>query len=573
MSRFMEGSFIYNNREAYIQDNWKVNSRLTLDYGMRFVHQQPQYDELGQSANFLPEEWSPSQTPTLYVAGCANGVYPCSGTNRQAMNPITGQFLGPLSALSIGQLVPNTGNLTNGIFLAGQGIVETSYKWPTLALAPRFGFAYDISGDQKLILRGATGLFFDRPDGNSIYGLVANPPNSSAVTINFGQLQNLTTIVGAPALTVYEYDSKLPSSIQWSTGMQMALPWSSVIDVSYVGQHGYNLGQTVDINQVDLGAAYLAQNQDRTLSSAIPGGNAVATDLMRAFRGYGQINQFWGRGWNKYHSIQSTFNRRFSNGVSFGLNWTLGLVNTTNSGARLEHGADGSLQYRSDQDEADELLGRGQLQRHTFKGNFVWDLPDLDGSTGGAKRLLAAVTNDWQLSGIYTGQSGDRYSVGYNYQNGGGNVNVTGSPNYGGRIVMTGDTGSGCSDNQYQQFNTAAFSGPPIGSVGLESGQNYMNGCFENFWDLAIARNFRLGGSRMVQLRLEMFNAFNTLVYSARNTTVNIQSPTDPTVTNPTYDAQGNLVPSRVRPADAGFGAATNAFNLRSMQAQIRFQF
>ena len=173
------------------------------------------------------------------------------------------QFLGAGSALFIGQLVPNTGNLTNGIFLAGQGIVETSYKWPTLALAPRFGFAYDVSGDQKMILRGATGLFFDRPDGNSIYGLVANPPNASTVTIQFGQLQNLTsTISGPPALTVYEYDSKLPSSIQWSTGMQVALPWSSVIDVSYVGQYGYNLGQNVDINQVDMGAAYLSQNQD-----------------------------------------------------------------------------------------------------------------------------------------------------------------------------------------------------------------------------------------------------------------------------------------------------------------------
>jgi hypothetical protein len=91
--------------------------------------------------------------------------------------------------------------------------------------------------------------------------------------------------------------------------------------------------------------------------------------------------------------------------------------------------------------------------------------------------------------------------------------------------------------------------------------------------DLAIARNFRLGGSRMIQLRLEMFNAFNTVVYSARNTTVNIQSPTDPTVTNPQYDAQGNLVAARIRPTDAGFGAATNAFALRSMQAQIRFQF
>ena len=59
----------------------------------------------------------------------------------------------------------------------------------------------------------------------------------------------------------------------------------------------------------------------------------------------------------------------------------------------------------------------------------------------------------------------------------------------------------------------------------------------------------------MMQLRLEMFNAFNTVVYSARNTTVNIQSPTDQTVTNPQYDASGNLVPTRIRPADAGFGA------------------
>jgi Carboxypeptidase regulatory-like domain len=574
MSRFMEGSFIYNNREGYVQDNWKATSKLTLDYGVRIVHQQPQYDELGQSANFLPEQWDPSQVPLQYVAGCANGVYPCSGNNRQAMHPVTGAFLGPGSALSIGQLVPGTGNLTNGIFLAGQGIVKSSYKWPALALAPRFGFAYDISGNQNLILRGATGLFYDRPDGNSIYGLVANPPNASTVTINFGQLQTLRPggIQGPPALTVYQYESDLPSSVQWSTGVQMALPWSSVLDVSYVGQYGYNLGQTVDINQVDIGSAYLAENQDRSLSSAIPGGAAVSTDLMRSYSGYGQINQFWGRGWNKYHAIQTSFNRRFSDGLSFGLNWTLGLSNDTNAGARLEHSPDGSLRYRADQEEADRLLGRGQLQRHTLKGTFVWDLPDLERGSG-ARRVLAAVTNDWQLSGIFTGQSGDRYSIGYGYQGGIGNVNITGSPNYGGRVVINGDTGSGCSDDQYRQFNTDAFSGPTYNSVGLESGQNYLTGCFERFIDLAIARNFRLGGSRMIQLRLEMFNAFNTVVYSNRNTTVNFQSPTDQTVTNPQFDAQGNLVPTRVRPTDAGFGAATNAFDLRRMQAQIRFQF
>ena len=412
MSRFMEGSFVYNNREAYIQDNWKVNSKLTLDYGVRFVHQQPQYDALLQGSNFLPETWDPSQAPVQYVAGCANGVYPCSGTNRQAMDPRNNQFLGPLSALSIGQIVPGTGNLTNGIFLSGQGIAKTTYTWPTLALAPRFGWAYDVTGQQRFIWRGATGLFYDRPDGNSIYGLVANPPNSSAVTINFGQLQKLTSnIIGPPALTVFEYDAKLPSSVQWSTGVQMALPWSSALDVSYVGQYGYNLGQTVDINQVDLGSAYLPQNQDRTLNPSTTGASALATDLMRAFRGYGQINQFWGRGWNKYHSIQTSYNRRFTDGLSFGVNWTLGLSNTTNSGARLQHGADGQLEDPSGSGRGRQDLGRGQLQRHTIKGTFVWDLPDLERGTNMAMQVLAAVANDWQLSGIYSGQSGDRYSL------------------------------------------------------------------------------------------------------------------------------------------------------------------
>jgi Carboxypeptidase regulatory-like domain len=105
-SAYVEGSFKYDNTEGYIQDNWKLSNKLTLDYGVRLVRQQPQYDTLGQASNFLIDKWVPGQAPKLFVAGCANGVYPCTGTNRQAMNPDTGQLLGPNSLLAIGDERP-----------------------------------------------------------------------------------------------------------------------------------------------------------------------------------------------------------------------------------------------------------------------------------------------------------------------------------------------------------------------------------------------------------------------------------------------------------------------------------
>src|SRR6478672_3921351 len=141
-SKYVEGSFVYNNTEGYIQDNWKMNSRLTFDYGVRFVHQQPQYDEKGQASNFLPDKWAGGQAPQLYLAGCPNNVYPCAATSRQALNPATGQLLGPGTNVAIGTLVPGSGNGLNGLFLSGQGIDKTTYTWPSLVAAPRFGMAY-----------------------------------------------------------------------------------------------------------------------------------------------------------------------------------------------------------------------------------------------------------------------------------------------------------------------------------------------------------------------------------------------------------------------------------------------
>jgi hypothetical protein len=579
INQLFEGNFIYDSHEFYIQDNWKVNNRLSLDYGLRITNQGENYDTKLQNSNFFVDRWQRSAAPNLYVPGCSVATRPCPAANRVAVNPATGTSLGPSTQVAIGTLVPGSGDPYNGIVVAGDGIAKTNYTWPDWGFAPRFGAAYDVSGTQRMVVRGGFGVFFDRLNGNTVYSQVGNPPVGKSTNVRNGNLQTLGQsglVTQTPSsMTVFYYDSKLPTSLQWNIGTQMTLPWSSSLDVSYVGSHSYNiLGSNPDVNSPDIGSAYLAQNQDPTLSSTTPGAAAVTTDLMRPYRGLGAINTTWGKNWNGYDSIQMSLNRRFRDGVQATLNYTRSLrtIGNTSAQLRLQHNPDGSFVVREDQEVLEELLRDTGNRPHVIRANFVWELPGI--STGNTvSKVAGAVINDWQLSGVFTGTSGSRFDSTFSYNANGSSVNLTGSPSYAARIKVVGDPGSGCSDNQYAQFNTAAYDGPGYNSLGLESGSNLMGGCFEKIMDLSIARNIRLGGGKQIQLRVDMFNAFNTIVFDSRVTQLQLNSPTDHTIRNPQFLANGEVNPARLRPEDAGYGAANGAANLRTVQMQIRFQF
>ena len=207
-SNYVEGNFVYDNREAYVQDNWKVSNRLTLDYGMRFVHALPQYDSLGQGTNFLPDKWALG-TRRSCIAPAARS--PCTGTacpaaSLQALNPVTGQLLGPNT--SLGDRHARAGHRAarpTACSSAAQGIADTTYTFPGLALAPRFGMAYDVTGQQKIDrCAAASGSSTTGRSATRSSACRATRRSSKLVTVRFGQLQTLgnggLTTQGAPGL-------------------------------------------------------------------------------------------------------------------------------------------------------------------------------------------------------------------------------------------------------------------------------------------------------------------------------------------------------------------------------------
>jgi hypothetical protein len=117
------------------------------------------------------------------------------------------------------------------------------------------------------------------------------------------------------------------------------------------------------------------QNQDPTRPpTSTPGANALSDDLLRPYRGLGQLTTTWGRANNTYHSIQTSLNRRFRDGIQLGVNYTLGLSYTGNviptaqgTAVRLQHAPDGSFSIRDDQAEYEKLMENQGLRRHVLK--------------------------------------------------------------------------------------------------------------------------------------------------------------------------------------------------------------
>ena len=390
-SRYAYPMYKYRNYEAYVQDNWKASRRLTLDFGVRGYIATPQDDsETKFISNFFPDQWSASAAPRLYVPACV-GASPCSGANRIGVDP-AGQQPAVVESL-IGRIVPGSGDRFNGSAAATNAAM---FSGNATRISPRFGFTYDLNGRQTAILRGAFGIFYDRPQGNTRFNMVGNPPGVSTPNLGNGLLQDLAAALAnaanVPAATSgsqpSEYEFKLPTTYAWNIGTQVKLPSSFVLDMSYVGNKSTDLLGTKQINAVPYGAMYKPENQDPTRAAGVLGTTALPNDLLRPYKGYGNI-QMWGSyGVSRYDALQTTVQRRFDNGlmvaVSYTFSKTLGTGSADYSGMRID-GKDREYNYGLLQSD----------QPHNFVANFVYQTPKV------AKGAMGAIANGWQISGVF----------------------------------------------------------------------------------------------------------------------------------------------------------------------------
>jgi hypothetical protein len=553
VNKYAEPQWKYKNYEWYAQDNWKVNQRLTLDYGVRFYYMTPQWDVSKGVSNFLPDKYNQSAAAQLYRPTIVNGV-------KVGIDPATGQTV---DSRFIGRLTPES-NPFNGAYQAGQGITDSVQSGNAFRVSPRFGFVYDISGSGMTIVRGGFGILYDRPMGNIVFDMGGNAPSVLNSNLQWGLLQNLGAAGGDPSsplgMAPTAYDFNPPKVYSWNIGLQHKLASKLIFDIAWVGSSSKNLLRKSNINAPALGATFLPQNQDPTLPASSNGSSALPTDFLRPYPGYSDINLYDYTGFSNYQSLQTSLQRRFDNGLMFTVFYVWSKTLTTNTS-----------DYTSDQ-LAGGIVGDYNTIRkydysysnwdrpHNFVVNFIYQTPKL------TENALKWLVNDWQISGVFRLSSGTPYPILYSIP-GVNNANLSGTSNPAARVVMTCDPGSGSSSDPYKQIaNTSCFAPPQQGSNGDESARRFMHGPGTNNLDLSISKIIPFGKVRM-EVRLDAFNALNHTQFTGVNNTANFASLTDHTITNLPYNSAGQLVNIN------GFGTVNGVSAPRTIQLVTRLTF
>lgn len=524
---------------AYIQDNWRVNNRLTLNLGLRWDGVPHTYEANSRSANFYPNLYNPANAAvintndgticTALVAGCS-GITP-AGAFGTSPDPI-------LAGLQF---------YTNGMGIGGKnGIPKNLVNNYWANFGPRVGLAYDLTGQGKTVIRGGFGIMYERIQGNDMYNGATNTPFDASPTLNNVSLSNpgldvtngaLITPADLPILAVGQTGISThyppPISYQYSAGVQQALGARAVLSVSYVGSQNRNGNDYREINLPPMSAI------PTLLAPGAPNINTLYN-----YAGYGPIRLAFNEGEGHYNSMQVDVHGNVYKGLQlqFGYTFAKAIDSTTatGSGGDLNNVTNpyAGVKYDSGPSNYD--------RRNVAFLNFVYDLPFLRSAEN---RFLRTALGGWTVSGIISMQSGAPLNMGISGSNAASVI-----PNSGNRPDLNGSI-------RYPKtvaswFDPSAFS-KPVCASGPDCygnlGHNAVIGPGRDNWNLSLFKSFVISESRgsRFEFRVESFNPWNHTQFRG--------------------DYNGGGISTNV--GAGNFGAITSAFDPRTFQLGAKLIF
>ncbi len=491
----------YINSEAYVQDDWKMNRRLTINLGVRWSGFPSPTDVKNTLNNF---------DPLLYSASSAPAIEPLSG-RFVAGQMLNGNLLVPATYAN-GLIFPKGSACTQAQAIApmvqcspfGSYVNPNNYN----NFGPRVGFAFNPDGRGTTSIRGGFGIFYDRLlNGIWEQNAFADPPLVQTTTINntsFDQPSGANAISYGPngLVATGTPTFKAPSYANYNLSLQHQVLTTTTFEIAYVGNVARHLLGEVDLNQPTLSQRAAAQNAD--------------VNAIRPYLGYAYLRTRAPIFTNNYNSLQVSLNHRSSRGLTLGVAYTWSKDLTTNSNDR---DTSATYAYNLKLDYGPSSTNTP----HIFEASYIYDLPWYKSQHG----LAGHVLGGWEVSGITSAISGSSFSVTQATDPFACTTDSTSGLCAAGSPAGTGIHGLGIQQsinthinpradqvaaiqktNTFKQwFSTSSFAHAD-GHFGTQGSNSLLGPGVQN-WDLAAIKNIQLGEHLRFQFRGEFFNAFN----------------------------------------------------------------
>jgi hypothetical protein len=478
--------WVNNTYSMYFNDNWHVTPGLTLNLGIRYDILPHVYEKNNRTSNFIPGNFNAADAQVPNAAG--------------QLDPN-----GPGFAQPAGAPVPF---YLNGVSLAGVGIPRGLVKNSYGTVQPRVGFAEDLFGNGKTVIRGGFGMFFERVQGNDIYGTDTNPPfayqpSVSAVYFSNPSTNNQSGLTAAAPFfpsnfTNLNFYYPQPGTAQFSLGVQREVAPSTIAVLQYVGMTAWHQNDERSINTLPLNDI-----ADRE-AVATAGANS---NLYRQFPGFGGITQIENITNSSYHSLQASLRMENRHGLTLQFSYTYSHEIDIQSGDLTSTNQQGSGGQISNPFNIEYDRGSGTIdRRNVFGANYIYNFPwFLHSSNALARTTLGG----WQISGITTAEAGNPVNASYSPNTTGLGGGTNNRPNLVNNVSYP--------KKQLSWFNTNAFGAPTapwdggtnngFGSAGKDAivGPGLFN------WNISLFKEFNLTSHEgpRIQLRAESYNTFN----------------------------------------------------------------